>query len=521
MPQTPPPTVARISERVSLYLGVMLVIDLTGYASDLFLLLSDEPATLPEGMKLLRWSVTGVLLVGWAITRSGRGGDLAAMITETVVTLGVGWAYVTIGQSYPVGPIPELGAAMAQFGIVLLLVLRAALVPSPVWRTFVLGCVAFGGGLFIAARGSAASFDVNLWESLGFMGAAFVIATSATSKVIYGLREQVRDAMQYGQYTLEKKLGEGGMGEVYRARHALLRRPTAVKLLPASRSSARAVERFEREVQLTAALTHPNTIRIHDYGRTSDGIFYYAMEYLDGATLAEVVEVSGPQSAERVVFLLEQVAWALEEAHGAGLVHRDIKPENLMLTRRGLNPDAMKVLDFGLVEASDSSAEGHELAGTPRFIAPELITASAPASPASDLYALGAVAYHLLTATHVFPGQGLVEICSHHVHSEPEPPSGRTELSISEALERLVLSMLAKSPDERPAGAAALAEALATCPEAGKWSIARAEDWWARFGPELALRRGSERPPSGNPTTLAIERNRAFEQSLRSGSRPR
>src|SRR6185503_3012449 len=211
---------------------------------------------------------------------------------------------------------------------------------------------------------------------------------------------EVRDARRLGRYTLLEKIGEGGMGAVYSVRHAMLRRPTAMKLLPPQKFGAQNVARFEREVQLTARLTHPNTIRIFDYGRTPDGIFYYAMEYLDGANLAEVIAEGGPMPAGRVIHILDQVAGALTEAHGIGLIHRDVKPANIILTEQGGVPDVAKILDFGLVKemgetGADPLTHADTLTGTPMYMSPEAIAAPDQVDARADLYALGAVGYYL------------------------------------------------------------------------------------------------------------------------------
>jgi len=225
--------------------------------------------------------------------------------------------------------------------------------------------------------------------------------------VSFRLRQQVHNVMaqakMLGQYVIEERLGKGGMGEIYLAHHAMLRRPTAIKLLRAETTqNLRAQNRFQREVQLTCQLTHPNTIEIFDYGRTPEGLFYYAMEYLDGFTLQALVSLAGPVAPERVVHILIQACGSLEEAHAHGLLHRDIKPTNIMLTRRGGVPDTVKILDFGLVQdLGGEREEGDVIVGTPMYLAPESILSSDAGTPQADLYALGAVGYYLLTGTTV------------------------------------------------------------------------------------------------------------------------
>jgi eukaryotic-like serine/threonine-protein kinase len=325
------------------------------------------------------------------------------------------------------------------------------------------------------------------------------------SHTLYGLRKAVRDIRRLGQYTLEKKLGEGGMGVVYRASHGMLRRPTAIKLLLPERSGKNALTRFEREVRRTAMLTHPNTVTVFDYGRTTDGVFYYAMELLEGASLDELVEVDGAQPEERVIHLLDQAAASLAEAHGAGLIHRDVKPGNILVVDRGGIADLVKVLDFGLVKdiglgaRSEASSEpaltmADAITGTPLYMAPETVTSPETVDARADLYALGAVGYWLLTGTHVFGGASIVEVCGHHLHSVPAAPSMRLGAPVSPDLEALLLSCLAKRPEDRPASAHVLRERLQACAAAGRWTQARAARWWSVH--RHALRSAAAAPSS-------------------------
>jgi eukaryotic-like serine/threonine-protein kinase len=295
-----------------------------------------------------------------------------------------------------------------------------------------------------------------------------------------------------GLYTLEAKIGEGGMGAVYRARHPWLVGPAAIKLLPRDRAGADAVARFQREVQRTRRLLHPNIVSIFDTGRTSDGVHYYAMEYLDGLSLAELVAHDGPLPPGRVVHVLRQACRALAEAHAAGLVHRDVKPANLHLGRRGGVPDQLKVLDFGLSEelgagprASGTAASAGGFVGTPHYAAPEAVTRPDTVDGRTDLYSLGAVAYFLLTGTPVFDGETMLEVCSRHLLMAPEPPSVRLGAPVPTALEALVLACLEKQPQRRPASAAALERALANLPGLIPWDDEQAERWWRERAPAV------------------------------------
>jgi serine/threonine-protein kinase len=319
-----------------------------------------------------------------------------------------------------------------------------------------------------------------------FFWAVVVAMAAGFSQTIYGLRKAVRDIRRLGQYTLEEKIGEGGMGVVYRASHAMLRRPTAIKLLHPDRAGRDALTRFEREVRRTAMLTHPNTVTVFDYGQTTDGVFYYAMELLEGASLQEIVDLDGPQPAERVIHLLEQAAGSLAEAHAAGLIHRDIKPGNILVVDRGGIPDLVKVVDFGLVKdvrgaygVESTLTMADSITGTPHYMAPEAITAPDTVDARTDIYALGAVGYWLLTGTLVFRGSTVMEVLAHHLHSTPEPPSDRLGFTVERDLERVLLACLAKRQEDRPDSAEVLRDRLRACAAARRWTNRRAAEWWS------------------------------------------
>jgi serine/threonine-protein kinase len=314
---------------------------------------------------------------------------------------------------------------------------------------------------------------------------------------------------RHGQYTLEERIGEGGMGIVHRATHAMLRRPAAIKLLLAERAGEKDLARFEREVQLTSRLTHPNTISIFDYGRTDEGVFYYVMEYLDGMDLERLVAADGPVAPARAIHILAQVSGALAEAHALGLVHRDIKPANIVLTERADQPDVVKVVDFGLVK-SLGAGEGElgaavSVTGTPLYMAPEAIASPDSVDGRADLYALGAVAYFLLTGKHVFDAPTVLEVCSRHMSEIPVSPSERLGKPLPRDLEDLVLACLAKDRDARPATAAALRTALLACDDAGRYDLAAAQAWWRDRGATLRASSKPARATGAGVVTMAID----------------
>jgi tRNA A-37 threonylcarbamoyl transferase component Bud32 len=321
--------------------------------------------------------------------------------------------------------------------------------------------------------------------------AGIFLATMHIARQQRALQRAALASRKLGQYTLIEHLGSGGMATVYKARHALLRRLTAVKLLNLNSMSDRAIARFEREVQLTSGLNHPNTVAIYDYGRTPEGIFYYVMEYLEGTNLEDLVTQHGPLPEARMVYLLLQVCGSLAEAHAAGLVHRDIKPANIFLTCRGGQHDFVKVLDFGLVKALDDRDSAqitapNVVAGTPLYLSPEAVSQPDLVDSRADVYGIGAVGYFLLTGTPVFSGDSVVELCRMHLQATPVLPSARTQQPISPELEALLMRCLAKAPQDRPANAAELLRHLKACHYQGCWTEDAAADWWTSHGHDLA-----------------------------------
>ena len=313
-----------------------------------------------------------------------------------------------------------------------------------------------------------------------------ILAVSATfgARTISRLRREAAEARRLGQYHLRERIGAGGMGEVYLAEHRFLKRPCAVKLIrPDVMADPNALARFEREVQMTATLSHPNTVEVYDYGRAEDGTFYYVMEYLPGLSLEDLVRRHGPLPPGRVVHLLRQVCQALREAHAAGLIHRDIKPSNIIAARRGGLDDVAKLLDFGLVLPRAGSPAPHltgegQVLGTPLFMSPEQATSGGRVvDERSDLYALGAVAYYLLTGRPPFDGEDGIGVMIAHARDPVVPPS-RDRPDVPEDLERVVLRCLAKDPAERFPDAESLDGALGACACAGEWGQERASRWW-------------------------------------------
>jgi eukaryotic-like serine/threonine-protein kinase len=334
---------------------------------------------------------------------------------------------------------------------------------------------------------------VMTWPSIACAFVAMV-----PSRVLQRIGRRLSEAQELGSYHLLEQLGTGGMGEVWRARHRLLARDAAIKLVrPELLGASTEVEtksvlrRFEREAQATAMLNSPHTIQVFDFGVTEDGAFYYVMELLTGRDLESLVREFGPLPASRAIYLLRQVAHSLADAHARGLVHRDIKPANIYVCRMGLEYDFAKVLDFGLVKVKQSrntdtlSTIEHKTTGTPAYMAPETILGDAEVDRRADVYALGCVAYFLLTGQLVFEADTSMKVLMHHLNTPPIPPSQRTELPIPRELDELVLACLQKDPARRPQNAGELFRMAYNCRTAEGWNADAAEAWWQAHLPEL------------------------------------
>jgi eukaryotic-like serine/threonine-protein kinase len=464
-------------------------------------------------------SIVGVVLVAaagtsWLVLRRGPLPSGALHALDAIIC-GIG-GLLTAAWMALMSPVyrPELAALLVMTQV---LFGRAALVPSEPMRTVGCGAAALLPLIvathFVLADGAAPPWlePASSIVALVVVLSGIILTLSAlTSRVIFGLRRKVAQAMramQLGQYTVERLIGRGGMGSVYLARHSLLRRPTALKVLEGYAAGDEAIARFEREVQTTSELTHPHTVAIYDYGRTPDDCFYYAMEYLDGVDLDVLVAADGPQPPGRVLHILRQVCGALAEAHGRGLVHRDIKPANIMLCERGRHPDFVKVLDFGLVHTREPSAPDlsreNTVRGTPLYMAPESIASPAEVGAGADVYAIGAVAYFLLAGVPPFDGDTAIEVMARHVHERPQPPSARSGRAVPGPLEALVMACLEKRPHQRPTSMDDLLAAMDRI-EVEPWTEAAARAWWRERAPRV---RHTESPAraSGMPPTIAID----------------
>jgi serine/threonine-protein kinase len=421
--------------------------------------------------------------------------------------LDVGLAYMVltalgIGLTSHWGPLTHTLSVDPQVswnGAVILMF--AAIVPSTMTKTLIASLIAASMNpvamLWARAQGywdfgPASNALLMHYPDYLLVGVAVVI-----SHIVTTLGRRVAKARDMGSYQLGELLGRGGMGEVYKASHRMLARPAAIKLIRPemlggvdAAAAARAIARFRREAEAAAHLQSAHTVALYDFGVTEDQTFYLVMEFLEGMDLESLVRQHGPMPASRVVHVLRQVCDSLEEAHARGLVHRDIKPANIHLGRVGCREDFVKVLDFGLVKTAAGGDAAPSLAtiegvivGTPAYMAPEMALGE-NVDGRADLYAVGCVAYYLLTGSHVFTGDAVLKVITQHLQAAPVPPSERTDLPIPATLERLVLTCLAKKPEERPQTARQLAQSLDTI-DARTWGEEDAARWWNLHHPSL------------------------------------
>jgi eukaryotic-like serine/threonine-protein kinase len=374
----------------------------------------------------------------------------------------------------------------------------AALMPASPWKMAAAGFVAATMdplGMIVAQADGTYHFGplrnafLMHYPNYLLLGVAVVI-----SRVVTRLGREVAREREMGSYRLGELLGTGGMGSVYRATHRMLARPAAIKLIRPEvlasrdrRSAELAVARFKREADAAAKLRSPHTVELYDFGETEDGTLFFVMELLEGMDLESLVRKQGPLPQQRVIHILRQVCDSLEEAHASGLIHRDIKPANIHVGRVGLKHDFVKVLDFGLVKSvlpggGDSMATAAGLTpGTPAYLAPEMALGE-PSDGRADIYALGGVAYFLLTGQLVFQAVSGLQMITKHIQESPVPPSERTELDVAPELDRIVLACLAKRPVDRPASATELEHMLASV-ELEPWSEEAATEWWRTHQP--------------------------------------
>ncbi len=432
------------------------------------------------------------------------------MVFEIVVAFSI----AMVETSYPMDPdqpvmgLSSLGPWIVAVGVI---------IPNrPIWTLVTALAAATMWPVAYAINYQRFGFTLPPWGTLAAWPAInYLLAVLAylIGRRIYGTTLAAQSAIELGSYRLVAPIGTGGMGEVWRASHRMLARAAAIKLIkaealagPTARQADVSLRRFRREAEAIAGLQSPHTVYLYDFGTSRDGRWYYVMELLDGVSLQDLVTHFGPVPGSRVVFVLRQACESLEEAHQQGLVHRDLKPSNIMACKLALRHDFVKVLDFGLakfvgpVDATQLTLEGIA-AGTPAYMAPEIALGRPDVDPRADIYALGCVAYFLLTGTVVFPDENPMSMALKQVQETPDPPSSRTEVPIAPDLEQVVLRCLAKSPAERPATAREVADLLAAC-ALPPWTAEDATAWWERHLPPTSTLRTSALPPIHTPPVV-------------------
>ncbi len=435
------------------------------------------------------WAAALVFLVSLVFLWISRSGSIspshfptAAIAFEVSVGLGLGaqvldWQNLLGEQGWPLGGVPAVAVWVIFF---------ANIVPLPP-MVHLLGAVLTTLSLPVFFFLSLSLYEVpptlSPEKNLLVFGQIMipviigVVLAFVSARRVYGLSFDLSEARRLGNYQLTERLGEGGMGEVWKARHHMLARPAAVKLVRTDTQGGipieTLIERFEREVQATAELQSPHTIDVYDYGRTEDGTFYYVMELLDGLDLDELVRKQGPQPVERVLHILRQACHSLGEAHQADMVHRDIKPANIYICRYGRDVDFVKILDFGMVKQQLGDASGltqvGTFAGTANFAAPEVAEGLVDQIDGrSDIYALGCVAFWLLTGRSVFEGETTMKVLVKHIHDQPPAPSQFVE-GLAPEIDALVLDCLKKDREQRIGSTDKLEERLSAISDSNPW----------------------------------------------------
>ncbi|MFL5547403.1 MAG: serine/threonine-protein kinase [Gemmatimonadales bacterium] len=471
------------------------------------------------------WPFPGNLVSGVGVASSLGMTWLAHRLSGKPLLLDVGAGYLVVqclliailSQWAPVPISPRVS------WVCIPILFYPAIVPNTPRRTLITSLLAASTEPVALALSYLRGVEVHLnafyimWDFLPTYICAFLVVIPV--KIIHRLGQQVRRARELGSYRLEEPLGKGGMGEVYRATHQMLARPAAVKLIrseligSSSPSAAKIIiERFRREAEAAASLRSPHTINLYDFGISQDGTFFLVMELLDGLDLETLIERYGPVPADRAVHLLRQACESLAEAHTRGLVHRDIKPSNIFTCRMGLDVDFVKVLDFGLVKAmgegdreSTMLTEPDSTTGTPAYIAPEVIRGDRVPDHRLDIYTLGCVGYWLLTGRMVFQAPNAIQLMYQHANTAPVAPSQRSELEVPADLDRIILSCLAKLPEDRPQTAHELSRLLAASAAGNGWTEERAHRWWDRHHPAAGGIRSPEARQQVLTKTMDLE----------------
>ena len=490
------------ARRLSGLAAVLVILTIASFG--LLVLLQPQVASLLDDA-VIRLAVLAATLIAAgvvALHRYNVVGSRRLLQIGMLLEIVVAFAMAMVETSRPFdSSVPLLG--LSAIGVWIIIV--AAVIPSPPNVRLALALAA--GATWPLAYGINASrlgFVTESWRQTATWPAMnFLLAIVAymIGRWTYGTVREAQSAQDLGSYRLMWPIGEGGMGEVWRASHKLLARPAAIKLVKvdAGRQEVFA-KRFHREANAIAALKSPHTVYLYDYGTTQDGRLYYVMELLDGISLQTLITTFGPQPASRVVAILRQICRSLQEAHTQTIVHRDLKPSNVMICQVAEMCDVVKVLDFGLAKPFGSAdnlhltVEGSTL-GTPEYMAPEVARASETVDARADLYALGCVAYVLLTGALVFDDPNPVSVALKHMKTPPVPPSQRTNRAVPADLERVVLACLEKEPGARPRSARDVEQMLAAC-AVPVWTEHDACDWWERHLPPASpLRASSEAPP--------------------------